>query len=149
MAFSNNYSGRNYSDPQPVVKVRVRIDQVCADLFSEKAREAAQACSQKTKINTTAQLRRFYDELVMWHDKVLSSPAADEQKKRFERCEPYIQMLRAKAAYARGRGLVDDVFYEMFDGLVEQIKSTESLKTARLFMEAFMGFKKYYEKSNK
>jgi len=79
----------------------------------------------------------------MWHTNVFSVPDETAQTARYERCAPYIQMLRAKAAYAEGRGLVSMSFLTMFDSVIAGIKSKEDLKHAKLFMEAFMGFLKF------
>lgn len=39
----------------------------------------------------------------MWHEKVFSKQTAEEQEKCFRELLPFIQMMRAKAAYAQGR----------------------------------------------
>jgi CRISPR-associated protein Csm2 len=55
-------------------------------------------------------------------------------------------MLKAKVAYARGRKHVDESFEQFFMHIIQQIDSVDSLKYAKLFMEAFMGFYKAQEK---
>jgi CRISPR-associated protein Csm2 len=110
-----------------------------ADLFDAQAERAAERVSQAVKeANKSSQLRRFYDELVMWQEKVGSS---DE---RFTDCEPYIRMLKAKAAYAKGRGHVDANFRALFDRLIDQSTNAASLRQAKLFFEAFMAYYKIY-----
>ena len=37
-------------------------------IFSEVAEVAAESISQNKDINKSTQLRKFYDELTMWHD---------------------------------------------------------------------------------
>lgn len=148
MAF-NNFSSGYSRDTRPVMPAAVRVTitgTIPADLFSDQALSAARSCNDPKK-NASTQLRRFYDELVMWHDKVFADASPEKRKARFDAAIPYIQMLRAKAAYAKGRDLVNENFQELFDSLIRQIHSPEDLHTARLFMEAFMGFKKYLEKS--
>ena len=137
-----------HTNEQPAPKAPViRLNPVTASLFSDVARQAAEACpSKRNDQNKTTQLRRFYDELVMWHDKVFSAKTLEEQQKNLYKYLPYIQMLRAKVAYAKGRDLVDMNFYELFDNLIKQITTLETLKTARLFFEAFLGYKKFNEK---
>ena len=127
--------------------MKVHIKDVDPRLFSDIAKKAAEACSNRKDVNKTTQLRRFYDELVMWHDKVSSAKTSQEQAERFKELEPYIQMMRAKVAYAKGRNLVDDTFYKLFDQVIDEVSDAGTLKNARLFMEAFMGFKKYFEKN--
>lgn len=115
------------------------------NLFSDQAEEAAQRCScAGGNRNKSAQIRRFYDELVMWSE-LVQQEAAENREARFREVEPYIQMLRAKAAYAKGRDLIDDNFRELLERIVRNINSPESLENGKLFFEAFLGFKKYYE----
>lgn len=112
-------------------------------LFSDVAERSAIACSSRSEANKSSQLRRFYDELVSLNDRVQRSENADEE---YIRVAPYVQMLLAKAAYAKGRKLIDNQFYERFKILIRQIDSKETLKRAKLFFEAFLGFKKALEK---
>ena len=150
MAYDNNYRGGS-NEPALLIKVNIAGETVAADLYADQAQRAANACNTgKNGPNASSQLRRFYDELVMWHDKVFAKKTPQEQDEAFQKCLPFIQMLRAKAAYARGRKangktLIDETFYQLFDNLIQQIGKPETLKRARLFMEAFLGYKKYFE----
>jgi CRISPR-associated protein Csm2 len=108
-------------------------------LYSDIAERAAQNVAQRDRNkNKPAQLRRFYDELVLLHDKIVREPA------RFEAQLPFIQMLKAKVAYATGRGNVDETFRSLLCRVVDQTVDVETLRQARLFMEAFMAFYKVY-----
>lgn len=127
----------------------VVLNPVDPNLFSEIAFEAARNCIGERNKNTSAQLRKFYDELVMWHDKVQFAQTREARSEKFKEVYPFIQMLRAKVAYARGRKLVDDTFFNLFDNMVEQIHSPQDLRTAKFFFEAFLGYKKYLEPSIK
>ncbi len=110
-----------------------------ADLFSTQAERAAEEVSRASKeMNKSSQLRRFYDELVMWQEKVGSDDA------KFSDCEPYIRMLKAKAAYAKGRKHVDANFRAMFDRLIDQSTNATTLRQAKLFFEAFMAYYKIH-----
>ena len=136
---------RNFNrDRFQVVQMNLSLKPLDPLLFSDKAEEAARLCTRSKTMNASSQVRRFYDELVMWHDKILSRPVA-EQQATFSELRPFIQMIRAKIAYARGRKLVDDQFVAIFDDLIKKIVSLETLVNAKLFMEAFLGFKKYLE----
>lgn len=115
----------------------VFADKPTADLFSALAEQAAITVGEagKTKQkNKSSQLRRFYDELVMWQEKVGNS---DE---RFTDCEPYIRMLKAKVAYAAGRGHVDSNFRELLNRLIDQSTNAARLRIAKLFFEAFLAY---------
>ena len=48
--------------------------------------------------NKSTQLRKYYDELAMWDDKI--HRAADKNTE-YQKSAPYIHMLKAKAAYAK------------------------------------------------
>ena len=108
-----------------------------ADLFDKTAREAAKEVARvKSEHNKSTQLRRFYDELVMWEEKVR------QNEEKFEEYLPFIRMLKAKAAYAEGRKLVDGAFVDLLDQMIDAIQNVDDLRTAKLFFEAFIGFYK-------
>ena len=130
------------------------------DLFSEMAKEKAFEVFQggldqrgfQTK-NKSTQLRKFYDELVMWTDKVHAigklepgEKSSDIREERYRQSAPFIKMMNAKVAYAKGRNHVDESFEALFSHCIKAISDAESLKHAKLFMEAFMGFYKAQEK---
>ena len=96
--------------------------------------------SGNDRVNKSTQLRRFYDELVMWQEKVGTS--AD----RFAELQPYIYMLKAKVAYARGREHVDANFETLMRRVIDQAVDPGTLRQAKLFMEAFMAFYKVHNK---
>jgi CRISPR-associated protein Csm2 len=113
-------------------------------LYSDIAEGAARTIADGARgtKNKPTQLRRFYDELVMLQEKVGSDPERDRE--RFTQQEPFIQMLKAKVAYAKGREKVDENFEALLRHVVDQIKDPTTLKQAKLFMEAFMAFYKVY-----
>jgi CRISPR-associated protein Csm2 len=108
-------------------------------LYSDVAEEMARGVAGDNRAkNKPTQLRRFYDELVSMQSKV------GKDKEEFERQQPFIQMLKAKVAYAKGRDKVDDNFVKLLGRVVDQAIDAGTLKQARLFMEAFMAFYKVY-----
>ncbi len=103
--------------------------------------------------NRSTQLRKFYDELVMWTDKVHAigklepgQKSSEVRANRYRDSAPFIKMMNAKVAYAKGRNHVDDSFEAMFSHCIKSVSDAETLKHAKLFMEAFMGFYKAQEK---
>lgn len=106
----------------------------------------AQACAQAVAIdaqrgrpkneNKPSQLRKFYDELVMWQERV------GDSREKLDECLPFIRMLNAKAAYAEGRKLVDRDFTGLLAHCLKQVDSPQTLANGKVFMEAFMGFYK-------
>lgn len=107
------------------------------ELFNTIARDAAiQVASGGDRVNKSTQLRKFYDELVMWDNK------ASMQPEKFNEYLPFIKMLNAKVAYAEGRKLVDRNFVNLLNEGLTQVNTAETLHTFKLFMEAFMGFYK-------
>lgn len=113
------------------------------NLFSDIAKKEAARVFEagggsKGNKNKSTQLRKFYDELCMWNEK----------KNPLKENLPFIRMLHAKVAYARGRDHVDIYFEQMFSHVINQITvdAPETLKHAKLFIEAFMGFYKAQEK---
>jgi CRISPR-associated protein Csm2 len=114
-----------------------------ASIAEDKAITVARAGGRKN--NKSTQLRKFYDELVMWFDKVHLERSKEAKGDKYAEVAPFIKMMNAKVAYARGREHVDTCFEQMFTQLIRQIDSPETLKHAKLFMEAFMGFYKVHE----
>jgi CRISPR-associated protein Csm2 len=116
--------------------------EIDAKLYSDIAEECAKAVAgergTRNPRNKPAQLRRFYDELVALQDKVRDG------QQRFDEHRPFIQMLKAKVAYAKGRDKVDDEFVSLLNRIVDQARDCSTLKQARLFMEAFMAFYKVH-----
>ena len=115
-----------------------------ADIAQEKAERVYEAGEGRK--NKSTQLRKFYDELVMWFDKVHLERSKEARASKYTELAPFIKMMNAKVAYARGRDHVDVCFEHLFSHLIKQISDAESLKHAKLFMEAFMGFYKAQEK---
>lgn len=117
------------------------------EIFSSIAEATAQRIKANNKANKTTQLRKFYDELAMWNDRVQT---AKDRTEKYRELEPFIKMLKAKVAYAQGRGYVDANFSKDFNQCIDEIKSAETLRDAKLFMEAVMGYCKLEEtkKSN-
>jgi CRISPR-associated protein Csm2 len=115
----------------------INLKQIDAELFNGTAKqEAKKVAAGGERVNKPTQLRRFYDEIVMWENKATLHP------EKFAEYLPFIRMINAKVAYAQGRKLVDDSFVGMMSECLKQVESTDTLRTFKLFMEAFMGFYK-------
>lgn len=107
------------------------------EVFNGIAKRCAETIGNSDKeVNKPSQLRRFYDELLMWTTKV------GQDNARFHECRPFILMLNAKAAYAEGRKLVDINFVKLLEHCLRQIEDAKTLGLAKLFFEAFLGFYK-------
>ncbi|MBO1270820.1 type III-A CRISPR-associated protein Csm2 [Shewanella sp. 4t3-1-2LB] len=89
--------------------------------------------------NKPTQLRRFFDELTLWHQR--TRDCSDEQ---FQTILPRIKMMKAKVAYAKGRKHVDDFFYDVFKKMIDPMSSKQELDRAKLFFEAVLGFSKMH-----
>lgn len=134
---------RGSRDPQPTlytsgIRFGAEIDPTLySDIAEQAARQVAEQIGGRD-VNKGTQLRRFYDELIMLQNKVGSS---DE---RFAQQAPYVQMLKAKVAYAVGRKKVDANFDRLLRHVIDQIKDPATFAQAKLFMEAFMAFYKVH-----
>ena len=113
------------------------------ELFNTVARQAAELVAENRSFNKPSQVRKFYDELCMWETKVSADPV------RFDDYLPFILMLNAKLAYAKGRKLVDDHFAKLIGDSLKQVKDPETLRICKLFFEAFLGFYKELRPSDK
>jgi CRISPR-associated protein Csm2 len=128
----------------PMPKPDLKTNPPKPSLFDTDAKAAADELNAKavdkhgrdSGKNKTSQIRRFYDELVGWHERV------GDDLDRFKECEAFIKMLNAKAAYAQGRGLVTREFVDWMRDCVRQVDDPTSLKHFRLHFEATVGFLK-------
>ena len=147
--------GRGRDNPGQSSPSPSRMSELCGDivlnpkpegevnpaLFDDIAHKAAKIIGEGQG-NKPTQLRKFYDEIVMWEEKV-NGEGSEEQSKRLRKYLPMIRMLNAKAAYAKGRKLVNDDFVVLLRRCLEQLEDDpETLRHVRLFFEAFMGFYK-------
>lgn len=114
-------------------------------LFSVEAENLAKEIAQSgkdqrgtLKWNKRTQIRKFYDEVLRLNMLTKSDPSS------WDFILPYVNMLVAKAAYAKGRDYVTGEFMEFIRGSVDQIKAQEDLDVFSSFFEAFMGFYKIY-----
>lgn len=98
--------------------------------------ESARADRGGREKNKSTQIRRFYDELVGWQERI-----GDDEAK-FKQYEAFIRMMNAKAAYAKGRNLVTDDFVAWFGDCLRQVDSAQTLNYFRLHFEAMLGFLK-------
>lgn len=114
-----------------------------ATIFSDIAEQAAKKIKSNKNANNTTQLRKFYGELAMWNDRVQLYKT--DRNAKLEELLPFIKMMKAKVAYAKARGHIDDNFLTIFSRCIDQITSVETLKDAKLFMEAVMGYCKLEE----
>jgi CRISPR-associated protein Csm2 len=112
------------------------------DQIAEKTAEAIAESGRRNDCNKSTQLRRFYDEIVMWDQRIR------QNKDDYGKFLPLIKMLNAKAAYAAGRKpkLVDENFVLLLRHGLSQLDSDKPgvFYNFKLFMEAFMGFYKLH-----
>jgi CRISPR-associated protein Csm2 len=138
-----HYSNNNYSRDKepPFLNVNsIKFAAKSADLFDEVADETAKTIADSGDKNKSTQLRKYYDELCMWDQKI------KQDKQKYIEYLPLIKMLNAKVAYANGRKLVDDNFVKLMRHCLGQLtENVESFETCKLFFEAFMGFYKMYK----
>ncbi len=119
------------------IKLSKTDEKLDPELFNGIAKQAAEeVASGGERVNKSTQLRKFYDEIVLWDNKVLLHP------EKFDEYLPFIRMLNAKVAYAEGRKLVDHHFVSLLNTGLKQVICADTLHTFKLFMEAFMGFYK-------
>lgn len=137
-----DYRGRDRDEPT-LITSKIVFDPLDADLFNGVARQTAETIAENRNANKPSQVRKFYDELCLWEIKVSLEPA------KFADYLPFILMLNAKAAYAKGRKLVDANFAKLIGGCLKQVKDPETLRICKLFFEAFLGFYKEFRPSDK
>ncbi|HHL18243.1 MAG TPA: type III-A CRISPR-associated protein Csm2 [Thiothrix sp.] len=128
---------------------KIRLSNITADLFSEVAQETARIIARDDKNNKPTQLRRFYDEIIMWDTRINTQPSKEKRDEVFNESLPFIRMMNAKVAYAKGRDLVNDDYLNLLNHCLKEVNDPESMRHFKLFMEAFMGFYKLEESESK
>lgn len=122
---------------QAVSQLKFSADPVPGDLFDSVASTVAEEFGKaKDKFNKPSQIRRFYDELVGWQQRIKGS------EEEFKKYEAFIRMMNAKVAYAKGRELVDANFEHWFKESIRATSSARALDHFRLHFEAVLGFLK-------
>lgn len=120
--------------------VQFDIKNISADLFSSTAEKIAESIAAESransKLNKSTQIRKFYDEVVVWYSKV------GNDNNVFDDCLPFIKMISSKVAYAKGRELVGDNFLEFINTGLRQIETLAEFRNFKLLFEAVLGYYK-------
>ena len=128
-----------------IVLVPTEGQPLAPDLFDGIAEKAAGIVANDRPKTKTSQLRRFYDELLRWEARV-NDGGPEGAKEELRKHLPFIRMMNAKAAYAKGRNLVGASFVTLLGRCLEQVNDDpDALRNGKLFFEAFMGFYKLHD----
>lgn len=145
MSYQNNrpsQNNRETASAEPLKQSlldKINLNTPSADMFDTLAETIAKEVSEAIKGNLSTQLRRFYDEVCQWHQRVEQSPA------EFSKFLPFIRMINAKVAYAHGRELVDKKFVSLIQDCLRKVEDAKSFNNFKLFFEAFLGFYKIHK----
>lgn len=145
---NRNHQARQDRPTAPAIDTRdVRLGQIADELYAGIAEDKARFLAQNSRgeTNKSTQLRRFYDELCLWNEKINGSGNKEESAARYKELAPLIKMMNAKVVYAEGRKHVDGNFVALFRHVIGQVSDPRTLEQGKLFMEAFMGFYKAYK----
>lgn len=119
---------------------------VQANLFSEQAEQLAKELAEDAKrgkdVNKRTQLRKFYDEVLRLNTE------SKRPESQWNDILPLVNMVVAKAAYAKGRSKVSENFLSFMRDSIKQIQDPDDLNLFANFFEAFMGFYRLYGPSN-
>lgn len=120
---------------------KIDLTSPSVELFDLIASKIAKEIGENSgrEMNASTQLRRFYDEVLQWDQRIQQKP--DE----FEKFLPLIRMINAKVAYAQGRKLVDKKFSSLIENCLRKIVDKKSFDNFKTFFEAFLGFYKIYK----
>lgn len=114
-----------------------------SDTAEKLAREIAKDNKNNDKYNKRTQLRKFYDEVVNLNmqSSILEENADGEgMNQKWNAILALVNMMVAKAAYAKGRELISDTFLDFIKNSVSEVKESKDLKLFKVFFESFMGF---------
>ena len=92
------------------------------DLFSTTAAEIVNELKKDNGITIT-QIRRFYNDLLSVKSKVELQSSSSERIAAFKLQIPYVNMMIARARYAKNRGNVGDNFVRYIEQCVKPLNS--------------------------
>ncbi len=95
------------------------------------------------------QLRRFFDDVKAIQRYLGQFHGMDEREAAFRKKLPEIKMLKAKAAYARGRDTVTQGFLDFVDKNVNMIKEIKDFDVFCKFFEAVYGYFYFHSPKNR
>jgi CRISPR-associated protein Csm2 len=134
-------AARELPKPQPVKYFEADGKTLRAALLDAEAEQWAQKL-QRVK---PSQLRRFYDHVLSIERRLkLESGGGSQATAAFNRLKPELMMLKAKAAYAQGRGTITKPLLEFVLNHTASVKSVEDFQAFRLHFEAVVAFHGYY-----
>jgi len=140
----NHRKNQQNNQRQPISKLdttKIKFSEnetLSPDLFDGIAHQTAKTISEG-RSNESTQMRKFYEEIVMWNEKTT------QNEDKFDEYLPFIRMLNAKAAYAQGRKHVDQNFVDLMACCLKQVSSVKTMQNFKYFFEAFIGFYKIYK----
>ena len=146
--YKNDRRNTGWDEPKPTLETssikfnpEPNTSSINPELFNSIALNTAKILAATGREqNKSTQIRRFYDELLMWETKVTQNP------EKFGEYLPFIRMLNAKAAYAEGRKHVDNNFTAFMQHCLQQVTDDKTLRIFKLFFEAMLGFYKLEKK---
>jgi CRISPR-associated protein Csm2 len=134
-------AARELPQPQTVKYFEADGKTLRAELVDVEAEQLA----WKLREVKPSQLRRFYDHVQSIERRLkLESAGGSQAAAAFRRLKPELMMLKAKAAYAHGRGTITRELLEFVVSHTASVKSVEDFQAFRLHFEAVVAFHGYY-----
>ncbi len=130
---NNNFNTRTLNDLSEI-KFASDMANLSEKIFSDYAESLAKQIATNGTKNKRTQIRKFYDEIIMWDDKV------NLDNNEYNKSKVLFKMMKAKIAYSLGREYIDENFKNMFNTLIDQVNNANTLRQFKLFFEAFMGY---------
>lgn len=131
MRQNNNYSNNSHGLPQGHLISSYSVDgSIDKNLIGEKSKQLAEILSRD--LNYT-QIRGFYEECQGYMD--LS----------FEDMMVNLALLKAKIAYAKGRGVISESFYGFMNNRIDNIRSEKDVKYFMMHFQAVLSYFKFYK----
>ncbi len=87
----------------------------------------------------SSQLRKFYMEVKALEDRI--------KGEKFDKIKPLVKMLKVKANYQKGRGLVPQDFVDFITKCVDNVNDKDDFKAFVRHFEAVVGY--YYGKAER
>ncbi|UOD33966.1 type III-A CRISPR-associated protein Csm2 [Deferribacteraceae bacterium V6Fe1] len=92
------------------------------------------------KVNSTSQMRSFYDSLFSYYNKIVNS---NDKESTFKTLLPSIYLVASRVAYANGKKNAGNIFTEFMVKNISSIETLEDFDSFLKFFEAILGYYKF------
>jgi len=124
-------------------QLELKLFSEVAESYAKKVHDAK--LNSRKDLNNPTQLRKFYDEILSFNARFKLLSHDKDREEIFKKQLPHLMMLIPKVKYSQARNLVSKEYSDMLcEAISGNLKKSEDLSVLVNFLEAFMGYYKFY-----